>query len=147
MFSYYICGPQEMTEISRDTLESLGVDQGKIHFELFTAATPAKAKTEKSKKSKSSVKSAVTIVLDGDETHFEVATSGKNVLDAALDAGADVPFACKGAVCCTCRAKVMEGSAEMDMNYALTDEEVAEGFILTCQSHPTSPKLVVSYDE
>ena len=148
VFSYYICGPQEMTEISRDTLESLGVDSGKIHFELFTAATPAKEKVQKKEKSKSSsVKSAVTVILDGDETHFDVANSGKNVLDAALDAGADVPFACKGAVCCTCRAKVMEGTAEMDMNYALTDEEVAEGFILTCQSHPTSPKLVVSYDE
>ena len=147
VYSYYICGPQEMTETSRDTLEALGVDHGKIHFELFTAATPAKAKTEKTKSSKDSVKSAVTIVLDGDETHFEVATTGKNVLDAALDAGADVPFACKGAVCCTCRAKVMEGTAEMDMNYALTDEEVEEGYVLTCQSHPTSEKLVVSYDE
>ncbi len=145
--SFYICGPQEMTEISRDTLGGLGVDAGNIHFELFTAATPAKAKTEKKKASKDSVKSAVTVILDGDETHFDVATSGKNVLDAALDAGADVPFACKGAVCCTCRAKVMDGSAEMDMNYALTEEEVEEGYILTCQSHPTSEKLVVSYDE
>lgn len=146
--AFYICGPQEMTEITRDTLEALGVAHENIHFELFTAATPAKAKVEKKEKSKSSsAKSAVTIILDGDETHYEVANSGKNVLDAALDAGADVPFACKGAVCCTCRAKVMEGSAEMDMNYALTDEEVEEGYILTCQSHPTSEKLVVSYDE
>lgn len=145
--SFYICGPQEMTEVSRDTLESLGADASKIHFELFTAATPAKAKTEKKKANKDSVKSTVTVVLDGDETHFDVATSGKNILDAALDAGADVPFACKGAVCCTCRAKVMEGKAEMDMNYALTDEEVEEGYVLTCQTHPTSEKLVVSYDE
>ena len=88
----------------------------------------------------------MTVVLDGEETHFEMGPKD-HVLDAALDAGADVPFACKGAVCCTCRAKVLEGSAEMVMNYALVDDEVKEGYILTCQSHATSDRLVVSFDE
>jgi len=144
--AFYICGPQEMTEISRDTLASLGADKNNIHFELFNASAPAK--TEEKTSGKSDVaKAAVTVILDGDETHFDIKSGGKNVLDAALDAGADVPFACKGAVCCTCRAKVMEGSATMDMNYALTDEEVADGYVLTCQSHPTSERLVVSYDD
>jgi ring-1,2-phenylacetyl-CoA epoxidase subunit PaaE len=69
------------------------------------------------------------------------------LLDAALDAGADVPYACKGAVCCTCRAKVLEGSVEMAMNYALSEEEVADGYVLTCQATPTSEKVVVSFDE
>jgi ring-1,2-phenylacetyl-CoA epoxidase subunit PaaE len=91
--------------------------------------------------------SAVTVILDGDETHFDMAGNTRTILDAALDAGADVPFACKGAVCCTCRAKVLEGSAEMEMNYALMDDEVADGYILTCQSFPTSERVVVSYDE
>lgn len=146
--SYYICGPQEMTETTRDTLEKLGVDKHDIHFELFTAATPAvDNKKTSSKGADDSIKSKVTVILDGDETHFDIKSDGRNVLDAALDAGADVPFACKGAVCCTCRAKVMEGTATMDMNYALTDEEVEEGYTLTCQAHPTSEKLVVSYDE
>ena len=145
--SFYICGPQEMTECVKDTLTDLGVDPHNIHFELFTAAAPPAEKKGKSKSKKDTVQAKVTVILDGDETHFNMKSGGRNVLDAALDAGADVPFACKGAVCCTCRGKVMEGSAVMDMNYALTDEEVEEGFILTCQSHPTSEKLVVSYDE
>ena len=78
---------------------------------------------------------------------LDIASNGKAILDAALDAGADVPYACKGAVCCTCRAKVMEGSVEMEMNYALEDDEVEDGYILTCQSHPTSARVIVSYDE
>ena len=98
-------------------------------------------------KTSTELTSNVTIILDGEETHFEIPSNGKNVLDAALDAGADVPYACKGAVCCTCRAKVLEGSVEMDMNYALEDDEVEDGFVLTCQTHPTSEKVVISYDE
>jgi ring-1,2-phenylacetyl-CoA epoxidase subunit PaaE len=145
---YYLCGPGSMIESATETLEKLGVNKENIHFELFTAAGHADkvdhstdtAKTEK-------VESNVTVILDGEETHVEMSSTGKTILDAALDAGADVPFACKGAVCCTCRAKVLEGSAEMEMNYALMDDEVADGYILTCQSHPTSEKVVVSYDE
>ncbi|MDZ7845552.1 MAG: 2Fe-2S iron-sulfur cluster-binding protein [Owenweeksia sp.] len=98
-------------------------------------------------KKKDSVESEVTVILDGDETHFNISSDGKAILDAALESGADVPYACKGAVCCTCRARVIEGSVEMDMNYALEDDEVEDGYILTCQSHPTSDKVVVSYDE
>ena len=72
---------------------------------------------------------------------------GKDVLQAAQDMGADVPFSCKGGVCCTCRAKIMEGTAKMDLNFSLEESEIEEGFILTCQAHPTSDTLVVSFDE
>ena len=145
---YFLCGPGSMIESATDTLQQLGVAKENIHFELFTAAghadkvdhTQDTAKTNK-------VASKVTVILDGEETHIDMVSSGRNILDAALDAGADVPYACKGAVCCTCRAKLLEGSAEMEMNYALMDDEVADGYILTCQSHPTSERVVVSYDE
>ncbi len=145
---YYLCGPGSMIESATDTLEKLGVEKDNIHFELFTAAGHVdKVDHTKDTATKAKVDSNVTVILDGEETHMEMVSTGKTILDAALDAGADVPFACKGAVCCTCRAKVLEGSAEMEMNYALMDDEVADGYILTCQSHPTSEKVVVSYDE
>ncbi len=145
---FFLCGPEGMINAAKDTLGDMGVDSHNIHFELFTPATP-KAKVEKTKTDNKTaeVLSQVTVVLDGEETHFEISSKGKTVLDAALDAGADVPYACKGAVCCTCRAKVLEGTADMEMNYALVDEEVEEGYVLTCQTHPTSEKLVVSFDE
>lgn len=140
---HYLCGPQGMIESVSTALEGMGTAKDNVHFELFHTDTSAAA----SGKEVASVDgSKVTVILDGDETHFEL--SGKdNILDAALAAGADAPFACKGAVCCTCKAKVIEGSAEMTMNYALVDEEVKDGYILTCQSHATSPTLKVSFDE
>ncbi len=142
---HYLCGPLGMIESVTETLQELGTAKDKIHFELFNTTSSSSAK-QKETASLSSGRSSVTVVLDGEETHFEM--KGKEyLLDAALDAGADVPYACKGAVCCTCRAKVLEGSAEMVMNYALVDEEVKEGYVLTCQTRATSEKLVVSFDE
>ena len=88
----------------------------------------------------------MTVILDGEETHFHQGPKDF-VLDVALDAGADVPYACKGAVCCTCRAKVLEGDVEMAMNYSLTDQEVEEGYVLTCQTMPRSERVRISYDE
>jgi ring-1,2-phenylacetyl-CoA epoxidase subunit PaaE len=88
----------------------------------------------------------VTVVLDG-KPHVLVVPPQQAVLDAAVEAGLDVPFACKAGVCCTCRAKVMQGSARMDKNFTLTAAECAQGFVLTCQARPTSDNLVLSYDE
>ena len=119
-----------------------------MHYELFS--TPGAAKIEGKTQKKTSSKGLVadvTVILDSDETHFQLKADTKSVLDAALDAGADVPFACKGAVCCTCRAKVLEGEVEMEMNYALEDEEVNEGYVLTCQTIPRSERVVISYDD
>lgn len=147
--TFYICGPEQMIMDVKDTLAALHVPKEKVLFELFTTpvsgakAAVAKKETTDNK----NILSHVTVILDGEETHFDIQTSGNSILDAALDAGADVPFACKGAVCCTCRAKVLEGKVEMDMNYALEEEELEEGYVLTCQSHPISERVVISYDE
>lgn len=91
--------------------------------------------------------SKITIILDEEEFNFDLKKDGNVILDAAIDAGADAPFSCKGGICTTCRAKLIEGTVVMSTNFALTDGEIADGFILTCQSHPTSEKVVISYDE
>jgi ring-1,2-phenylacetyl-CoA epoxidase subunit PaaE len=89
----------------------------------------------------------VVIVIDGKERHLRVPFEGQAILDAGLAAGAALPYACKGGVCCTCRAKVLEGEVRMDKNYTLEPKEIADGFVLTCQAHPVSERVVVSYDE
>lgn len=147
---YFICGPEGMMREVTGELEERGVDKKHIHVELFTSPVESEDDVKKKKEKKapsSGGDSHVTIVLDGEETEIELSPDGDAILDAALEAGLDVPFACKGAVCCTCKAKLMEGEVDMDMNYALSDEEVEEGYILTCQSHPKTDKVVVDYDE
>jgi len=146
--AYFLCGPEEMITGVSEALQGLGVDKSKVHFELFTSPAQSLAgKTVVSTKGTKQLDAEVTVVLDGEETHFGLNSKGNSILDAALDAGADVPYACKGAVCCTCRAKVIEGDVEMDMNYALQDDEVEDGYVLTCQAHPRSEKVIVSFDE
>lgn len=145
---YFLCGPEEMIQGLSESLKSLGVAKERIHYELFTSPAQSIAgKTTVSAGTNSQVDAQITVILDGEETHFGLNTKGDSILDAALDAGADVPYACKGAVCCTCRAKVLEGEVEMDMNYALEDDEVEDGYVLTCQSHPRTEKVVVSFDD
>jgi len=85
--------------------------------------------------------------MDGDEFEYILSSRGNTILDSAMDEGADVPFSCKGAVCCTCKAKVMEGKAIMDKNYSLSEQEVGEGYILTCQAHPITENIIVDFDE
>jgi ring-1,2-phenylacetyl-CoA epoxidase subunit PaaE len=146
---YFLCGPESMINGVSGKLQGLGVAKSDIHYELFSSPADSlagKTKVE-NKSSTAQLASKLTVILDGDETHFDLNSDGASVLDAALDAGADVPYACKGAVCCTCRAKVLEGEVEMDMNYALEDEEVQNGYVLTCQSHPRSEKVVISFDD
>lgn len=142
---FYLCGPENMINAVKDALYYLGVPKEKVHFELFT--TPVQT-IENKPKIVSDFKgtSQVKVIMDGEEFEFELAYDGDFILDASIDHGADAPFSCKGAVCCTCKAKVLEGKAVMEMNYSLSDEEVAQGYILTCQSHPASDKLVVDYD-
>jgi ring-1,2-phenylacetyl-CoA epoxidase subunit PaaE len=138
---FYICGPQEMVENVKNALIDKGVDSAKLHFELFTAAVDEKGAT-----SSYQGKSNVTVICNQEEFHFEI--DGKtNVLQKALDEDVDAPYSCRGGVCCTCKAKVLEGSAEMKINFTLTDEEINQGYILTCQAYATSPSLVISYDE
>jgi ring-1,2-phenylacetyl-CoA epoxidase subunit PaaE len=141
---YFLCGPEEMIFSVKDKLVEKGVSSDKVHFELFT--TPVKA-DEGSEEEVPDLDAEVTVIMDGEEFNYTLNSKGDSILDSAMDAGADVPFSCKGAVCCTCRAKVTEGKVHMDMNYALTDEEVEEGYVLTCQSHPVTSKVTVDYDE
>lgn len=142
----YVCGPEEMILGVKDSMLENGVAKENIHFELFT--TPGSSKTVvKQKTSEENIASNVSIILDGDVIDLALNSSGETILDAALKAGADLPFACKGGVCCTCKARIIEGTASMDVNYALEKDEVEAGYILTCQAHPTSEKLIVSFDD
>lgn len=141
---YFICGPGPLMENVKSALEDLKTPKEKIHIEYFTAVMDAVNKAEAA--GGADVKAQVTIIQYGIETQFDLNTAGTSILDAAIEAGVDAPFSCKGAVCCTCRAKLLEGKVRMDANYALTDDEVKEGFILTCQSHPLTEKVVVDYD-
>ena len=144
---YFICGPEEMIFCVKDFLEQLDIDKRKIHFELFT--TPG-SKVNKVNKVQSinanGSTSNITVKLDGRSFDFDLGFNNETILDAALKQGADLPFACKGGVCCTCKAKLLEGRVEMDVNWGLEHEEVEQGFILTCQSHPTTEKVVVDFD-
>ena len=144
---FFICGPTPMMKNVEESLQSLQIKKENIHLEYFSASLDANKTAEPvNADSSENVISQITVILDGNETSFELASDGKNILDAAMDQDVDVPFSCKGAVCCTCRAKVLEGKVHMKANYALTEEEVAEGFILTCQAHPLTPVVVVDYD-
>ena len=143
---YFICGPGPMMENIKQALEGLNIAKEKVHIEYFSAVADAVAKAEGNVVTGADVNSEVTVIQYGIETTMKLNTAGLTILDAAIDAGVDAPFSCKGAVCCTCRAKVIEGKAKMDANFALTDAEVEDGFILTCQAHPLTEKLVVDFD-
>lgn len=143
---FFLCGPEEMIFSVRDALEAKGVDKKHIHFELFNTSSSKKQVASRKTESLSEAKSTITIRLDGSSFDFKLGFEGESILDAALKQGADLPFACKGGVCCTCRAKLVEGEVDMDVNYALEQEEVEQGFILTCQSHPRTERVVVDFD-
>jgi ring-1,2-phenylacetyl-CoA epoxidase subunit PaaE len=142
---YYLCGPVDMVDMSRQTLKNLGVDPNNIHVELF--GTPAvAAQTQHVTAVASQEMSHIKMRLDDLTLQFELPYNGVSILDAATAAGADVPFSCKGGVCATCRAKLLHGTVDMRLNYALEPHELAAGYILTCQSHPTSAQVEVDYD-
>lgn len=148
---YLLCGPEQMIASVRKVLANKGVDAEKVHFELFTS-NPVEGEMVALEQVKTiddsaTAMSQVTVVLDGHEFYLEMPQTGKTILDAAADAGVDVPYSCKGAVCCTCMAKVTEGQVHMTKNYSLTDGEVAKGLVLTCQAHPRSANVVVNFDE
>ncbi len=144
---FFICGPEAMIFCVNNFLTALNIDKKKIHFELFT--TPGVKKAERktqNAENNSGAKSKITVKLDGRSFDFDLAFDKDSILDAALQQGADLPFACKGGVCCTCKAKLVEGEVEMEVNWGLEQEEIEQGFILTCQSHPLTEKVVVDFD-
>lgn len=145
----FLCGPEEMILSVREKLLALGMPQGSVHLELFSSPDQPKAQHQKWKEEHAADNgpmSKVSIRLDGVTFDLDLAYNGDNILDAALAHGADLPYACKGGVCSTCRAKIVEGEVEMEVNYALEPDEVKKGFVLTCQSHPKTEKVVVDFD-
>lgn len=146
----FICGPEEMILSVQEKLTALGMDHANVHIELFTSPDQPKETHEKwaNEHAEDSGKmSKVSITLDGTTFDMDLAYNSDTILDAALKQGADLPFACKGGVCCTCRAKVTEGEVEMEVNYALEPDEVENGYVLTCQSHPKSDRVVIDFDQ
>ena len=141
---FFICGPNDMIFLIKEFLEKKGVEKEKVHFELFN--TPGNTKKKRVLDTNNKESSTVSIILNGIKTTFSMKRDGENILDAALRNNADLPFACKGGVCCTCRAKLVEGEAPMEVNYALEEEEVKNGYILTCQAIPKSDSLLVDFD-
>ncbi len=140
---FFICGPGPMMDAVKTALEQKAVPSAQIHIEYFI--TPAQEKkVEVASTGRRAAKA--TIILDGDEFQIEV-NANESILEAALRKNLDAPYACQGGSCCTCRAKLIEGKVEMEVNYALLDKEVKEGFILTCQSYALTDNLIVDYDK
>ncbi|MEZ4875686.1 MAG: 2Fe-2S iron-sulfur cluster-binding protein [Flavobacteriaceae bacterium] len=138
--SYFLCGPEEMIHEVKDTLLAHNISEETIHFELFTT------KDEGQLTEVHDGQTQITILLDDETTTF-VMPQNKSVLEAALEQKLDAPYSCQGGICSTCIARVKEGKVEMRKNQILTDGEVAEGLVLTCQSHPTTSTLVIDYDD
>ncbi|MBF6607256.1 MAG: ferredoxin--NADP reductase [Flavobacterium sp.] len=138
---FYLCGPEEMIVLVADLLKERNVKEKDIKFELFTSSTstnvieaPLDGHTK------------ITIMVDDEETVFEMSQK-QTIHDAALKQGIDAPYSCQGGICSSCLARITSGSAEMKKNAILTDGEIAQGLILTCQAHPTSAEIVVDYDD
>lgn len=147
---WFICGPFDLVQLVRDTLEEAGVDRQHVRFELFTTDRPDRPEGQHGRPAvvdESQGAHTINFTLDGVSATVTTAlNSRETILNAALRVRSDVPFACAGGVCGTCRAKLVDGTVDMDENYALEPEELARGYVLTCQSHPTSDAVTVNYD-
>lgn len=148
----FICGPEEMIESAERAVAKAGIAPGRVHAERFASGLPTTIKKAAIRASSALTADqkpsafALEVILDGKGHHFGM-DAGDNVLDTALEGGLDLPYACKGGVCCTCRAKILEGKVTMEKNFTLEQWEIDKGFVLTCQAHCASNKVVVSYDE
>lgn len=153
--TFFLCGPGNMIESVRDTLTGLGVEPTKIHAERFVSDMPAgavqpvqaAAQAAKPKRAVAEEIAKITITMDGRQRTFAMLDDDATVLDAAERVGMELPYSCRAGVCSTCRAKVTNGTAEMEVNYALEPWEVEAGFVLCCQARPTSGELELTYDE
>jgi ring-1,2-phenylacetyl-CoA epoxidase subunit PaaE len=146
---FFICGPEEMIFSVKEFLENNGIEKKKIHFELFTTPGEERKLSVGSRQlvtKATGPRSKISVKLDGRTFDFDLGMNDEPILDAALKQGADLPYACKGGVCCTCKAKLIEGKVDMEVHWGLEEEEIEKGFILTCQSHPKTEKVVVDFD-
>ncbi|WP_299159642.1 ferredoxin--NADP reductase [uncultured Eudoraea sp.] len=139
--TFYLCGPEAMINAASDTLKANGVPEDSIYFELFTTT-----ENEGSETNTHEGKTMIEVLLD-DEVYSFSMDKKSSILDAVLDEDIDAPYSCQGGVCSTCIARITEGEAKMDKNQILTDSEIAEGLILTCQAHPVTATLKVDYDD
>ena len=143
----FLCGPEEMIFLVKDELIKAGMAPENIHFELFvTGLSKENEKEIKTTEISEKDNVEITIIDGGKEFHFGMPKGGGSILDAALGAGADLPFACKAGVCSTCKCRVVEGEVIMKVNYALDEKEVAQQFVLSCQAVPVTKKVIVDYD-
>lgn len=143
----FLCGPEKMVNYVSEYLINAGLPKELVHFELFVTGLSEEDIKRAERLAQQNVEGVeVTIVDGGKEFAFTMTKEYDNILDAALGAGADLPFACKGGVCSTCKCEVKEGSVEMKINYALDDKEVSQNLVLSCQAVPTSDKVVVDFD-
>tara|TARA_B110000046_G_scaffold10364_2_gene10380 strand:+ start:727 stop:1818 length:1092 start_codon:yes stop_codon:yes gene_type:complete len=140
--AFYLCGPEAMILEVKETLLNNSIEENQINFELFTAS-----KTTDTAAVETSEDEVVLEIIADYETNTIKTKASTTILDAALNQKIDVPYSCQGGVCCSCIAKITSGSASMANNQILTDEEIAEGLVLTCQAVPTSAKVVVNYDD
>lgn len=144
----FICCPQDATQEIIGTLTAMGVDKKHIHFELFHTEATAAPKARPEPAAAKANTAQVALILNGRKTEFDMPLDGRTtVLEVARDRDIDAPFSCKDGVCGTCRAKLMDGKVDMAVNYALEDDEVAAGFILTCQARPLTARIVIDYDQ
>lgn len=147
---WFLCGPFELVQLCRDTLAERGVKPENVRFELFTSGKPDRPEGQAGRPvivDESQETYKITFKLDGLQGEVASPTHAReSILNAALRVRPDVPFACAGGVCGTCRAKVVTGSVTMDENYALEQDELDKGYVLTCQSHPTSKEVTVDFD-
>ena len=146
---FFLCGPEQMIFCVKDFLEAKGISKELIHFELFTVPGENKlaVDVEQPAEKVRGAQARVTVKLDGFAFDFELAYDDQSILDAALNQGADLPYACKGGVCTTCKARLTQGKVRMNAHWGLEDEEIEKGFILTCQSHPHTEKVFVDFDQ
>jgi ring-1,2-phenylacetyl-CoA epoxidase subunit PaaE len=139
---FYLCGPEEMINLVTSVLKENNIKEKDIKFELFSASSSSENEISKSLEGHTKI----VILLDDEETSFEMSQK-QNVLEAALKQGLDAPYSCQGGICSSCLARITKGSAEMKKNTILTDKEIADGLILTCQAYPTSSEIFVDYDD
>lgn len=139
-YEFYLCGPELMINSVSDVLQENNISEECVHFELFTSTEEGEidAKLEGN--------TTITVMVDDEETTFDMSQKS-TILDAALEKDLDAPYSCQGGICSSCVARITEGHAEMAKNQILTDDEIEEGLILTCQAHPTTPTVKIDYDD
>jgi ring-1,2-phenylacetyl-CoA epoxidase subunit PaaE len=143
----FLCGPESMVVEARAALEGFGIPASRIKAELFTPSAPRKAAGKPAADAGAPALARITVTLDGKRQSFDFTTADEGLVDAALRQGVELPYSCKGGMCCTCRCRVEQGEAAMAVNYSLEAWELAAGFILACQARPMTPELALDFDQ